>query len=68
MLNSLVGIFASTARPHEALPLYRRAPELAREVHSPIDEAQALEGARPDARWRRTPAPARPSWPTSGRP
>ncbi|MBS2546947.1 tetratricopeptide repeat protein [Catenulispora sp. NL8] len=45
ILNSLAGILAGTARPHEALPLYRQALRLAREVRSFIYEAQAPEGA-----------------------
>ena len=49
MLNSLGRIFAETTEPHKALPLFRRALELARRVHSPIDEARALE-APPGAR------------------
>ena len=44
-LNSTGALLAESAGPQEALALYRQALQLARQVHSPLDEARALEGA-----------------------
>ena len=44
-LNSTGALLAESTGPQEALALYRQALQLARQVHSPVDEARALEGA-----------------------
>ncbi|HEY3867269.1 MAG TPA: tetratricopeptide repeat protein [Actinocrinis sp.] len=50
-LHATAELVADTAGPHEALGLYRQAADLAHSVHSPLDEAWALEGlARSAAR------------------
>lgn len=57
VLNSMATLIAHTAGPREALPHYRTALAIAREINSPADEAHALEGlARILARTGKLPA------------
>ncbi|MEV6155518.1 tetratricopeptide repeat protein [Nonomuraea sp. NPDC052129] len=45
VLNCIGALLADTAGPQEALPAYRQARQLACKVQSPLDEANALQGA-----------------------
>jgi len=45
VVASMAALAAETTGPEQALDLYRRALRLAREIHSPVDEARSLDGS-----------------------